>query len=341
VTTPVTAVVLSYEGRDLLDTALPSLLAQTYPDLHVLVVDNGSTDGTEAHVRERWPQVEVLRLPENAGVAGALNRGVDAVRTPLVALLNNDIELEPDWLALLVEDLLAHPDAASSSGKLMRFTEREVFDAAGDGMRWSGAVFNRGAGERDEGQYDRPEEIFGACAGAALYRMSAFADVGGFDERFYAYLEDVDWSLRAQLKGHAARYAPAAVAYHMRGATTGRAKPRYRVPQRRNHVWVLLKSYPLGALVRHAPGIAFLHLGLAVQDAGEGLLGATLRGWGQAVLGVPRVLRQRRRIQRSRRAGPERLTRVMTPEPWTQGSVSERIRATAAAAAPALRRPRG
>jgi GT2 family glycosyltransferase len=335
----VTALVLNYNGRELLDTALPSLLAQTYQQLSVTVVDNGSSDGSAAHVRERWPSVGVLELPVNVGVAAALNRGVESATGDLVALLNNDIELEPDWLERLVATLAEHPEAASASGKMLRFYDREVIDAAGDGLRWSGAAINRGGGERDTGQYDEAGEVLTACAGAALYRSAAFTAVGPFDEDFWAYLEDVDWGLRAQLLGFTAHYVPAARAYHMRGATTGKQKPRYRVPQRRNALWLLIKNYPASALIRHTPEIVLLNAGVAVQDIRDGVFGATLRGWWQALTGLPRTLRKRRAIQRSRRVGLERLNAVVTPEPWAQGSLRERVKATATTAAPAFRRP--
>jgi GT2 family glycosyltransferase len=330
----VTAVVLNYNGRELLDVILPSLAAQTYPHLTVTVLDNGSTDGSAAYVRERWPDARVVALPENVGVAAALNRGLEMVKSELVALLNNDIELEPRWLEQLVAQLRTHPEAASASGKLLRFDRRDVIDAAGDGMRWSSAAFNRGAGEPDRGQFDRAEPVFSACAGAALYRRSAFDDVGLFDEDFFAYLEDVDWSLRAQLRGHASRYVPGARGYHMRGATTGGARNRYRVMQRRNQVWLVVKNYPVGAILRRAPGILLLNAGLALQDARRGGLTSTLRGWWAALRGLPRMLRKRREIQRTRRVGLADLNDVITPEPWAKGSLAERVRATAATVAP-------
>lgn len=336
-TTPaVTAVVLNYNGRELLDVILPSLAGQTYPSLSVTVLDNGSGDGSAEHVRERWPDVQVVALPENVGVAAALNRGLESVETDLVALLNNDIELDPCWLEELVAHLLADPQAASSSGKMLRFDRRDVIDAAGDGMRWSSAAFNRGAGEPDRGQFDRPEPVFSACAGAALYRRSAFEDVGPFDEDFFAYLEDIDWSLRAQLRGYSSRYVPTAVAYHMRGATTGGARNRYRVMQRRNQIWLVVKGYPAAALLRRLPGILLLNAGLALQDARQGGLGSTLRGWWWALRGLPRMLRKRRAIQRGRRVGVAVLDAVLTPEPWARGSLRERVRATATTVAPAF-----
>jgi hypothetical protein len=332
----VTAVVLNYDGRELLDVILPSLAAQTYTNLTVTVVDNGSSDGSAGYVRERWPHVRLVALPENVGVAAALNRGLETVETELVALLNNDIELEPRWLEELVAQLRAHPEAASASGKLLRFDRRDLIDAAGDGMRWSSAAFNRGAGEPDRGQFDRAEAVFSACAGAALYRSSVFDDVGLFDEDFFAYLEDVDWNLRAQLRGHASQYVPTAVGYHMRGATTSGASNRYRVMQRRNQIWLVVKNYPRGALLRRAPGILLLNAGLALQDARQGRLGSTLRGWWAALKGLPRMLGKRRAIQGARRVGPEQLDEVITPEPWARGSLSERVKATVATIAPAF-----
>jgi GT2 family glycosyltransferase len=330
----VTAVVLNYDGRELLDVILPSLAAQTYPNLTVTLLDNGSGDGSADYVRERWPSVRIVALPENVGVAAALNRGLESVETELVALLNNDIELEPAWLEELVAELTAHPEAASASGKLLRFDRREVIDAAGDGMRWSSAAFNRGAGEADQGQYDEVQPVFSACAGAALYRRSAFEDVGAFDEDFFAYLEDIDWSLRAQLRGYSSRYVPGAVGYHMRGATTGGALNRYRVMQRRNQIWLVVKNYPRGALLRRAPGILLLNAGLALQDARQGGLTATLRGWWAALRGLPRMLAKRREIQRAKRVGLADLDQVVTPEPWAKGSIGDRVRATAATVAP-------
>ena len=334
----VTAIVLNYNGAELLDVVIPSLERQTYPNLSVILVDNGSSDGSADHARARWPQVRVGEIAQNVGVAGALNRGILESTTELVALLNNDIELEPDWLERLVAGLLQHPEAASASGKMLRFDERTVIDAAGDAMRWSSACTNRGAGETDEGQYDAPRPVFSACAGAALYRRAAFDEVGLFDEDFFAYFEDIDWSLRAQLRRLGSWYEPAAVAYHKRGATTSGSRDRYRPLQRRNQIWLVAKDYPGGMILRHLPKIVLLNLGLALQDMRQGAFRSTLRGWWDALRGLPRVLRKRRRIQRARTADSAYLATVISPEPWAEGTLRERARRTARTIAPALSR---
>ena len=245
-----TVAILNYDGRDFLDVVIPSVLAQRYQG-RVVVVDNGSNDGSVEHLAERWPSVDVIPIPQNVGVAAALNRAVAESDTEYIALLNNDIELEPDWLGELVATLDAHLEAASASGKLLRYHEREIIDAAGDLLLWSSAVFNRGAGERDRGQFDEPGAVFAVSAGAALYRRSAFDVVGGFDESFFAYLEDIDWSMRAQLLGLGSWYTPTAIGYHMGGATTGRPARFYARHQRRNQLLLVIKTFPTSALLRH------------------------------------------------------------------------------------------
>ncbi len=328
----VSVVVLSYNGRDLLPGVLSSLRRQTYGDFSVTVVDNGSADDSVTLLRRDWAEAEIVRLEHNVGVAAALNRGIEATRGELVALLNNDIELDPGWMAELVEAMARHPEAASASGKMLRFAERDVIDAAGDTMRWSGAFVNRGAGESDRGQYDRSEPVFSACAGAAMYRRPALEEVGPFDEDFFAYMEDADWGFRAQLRGLGSWYAPGAIAFHMRGATTGRRKGAYLSLQRRNQLWLVAKNFPGSALLRHSPQIATVNLALLAQDARAGLLASNLRGWWAALTGMPRILRKRREIQRRRTVGLTELDALVTREPWARGSMRDRWVAARSAA---------
>lgn len=308
----VTLAVLTYNGRKLLDATLPSVLAQRCEgELRVLVVDDGSSDGTAEHLRRRWPEVEVLALEDNVGVTAALNRAVQATNTDFVALLNNDVELAPDWLAQLTATLEAHPEAATACGKLLRYHEPDRIDAAGDVLLRCAAGINRGAGEVDRGQYDEPEPVFGASAAAALYRRSAFDVVGTFDESFCAYLEDVDWSMRAQLAGFSARYEPAAVGYHMGGATTQRDSGRFVGLSRRNQLLLIAKTLPAGTLVRHGWRIA-IHLMLVLAGSVlDGCLRQTLRAWADAVCMLPGALRRRRHVRATRRVAPREVERVM------------------------------
>jgi GT2 family glycosyltransferase len=322
----VTLAVLNYNGRELLDIVMPSVLAlDGAGDARVMVVDNGSEDGSCGHVHDRWPDVEVLEIPENIGVAAALNRALAASDSEFVALLNNDIELERNWLGELIGALDAHPEAASASGKLLRFDDRATIDAAGDLMLWSGAVINRGYGMPDDGRFDSPQAVFAACAGAALYRRSAFDLVGPFDESFFAYLEDIDWGVRAQLAGLSSRYVPAAVGYHMGGATTRRRKGFYGRLQRRNTLLLVAKDFPLDALLRHGWKIT-VNQGLwLAASARDGMLLEHLRAWGELAARLPEALRARRVIQGSRVISTRELSAVIDASlPW-RGSYPERL----------------
>lgn len=306
--------VLSYDGRALLETILPSLAAQRFRDFEVVVVDNGSRDDTVAWLADQWPEVEVVSLPENVGVTAALNVCARAGRGDLVALLNNDLELDPGCLGELVAALDAHPEAGWAGAKLLDFAEREVLDGAGDVFTWAATGGRRGHGERDRGQYDEPRAIFGACGGAALYRRTAFADVGEFDEDFFAFYEDVDWNLRAQLAGLSCRYVPGAVVYHMGSATIGRGLSDFtRYHLWRNTLWIVAKDLPAGALLRHAPHLALgqaVNLAVAIRDR---KLAIWLRVWRDALRALPRMLRKRREVQARRRITLAQLDAVVGP----------------------------
>ena len=312
-----TVVIPSWNGRAWLDVVMPTLERQRFRDFETLVVDNGSSDGSAEHVRERWPWAGVLALSDNAGFAAAVNRGIEQARGDLVALVNNDMELHEDFLGALVGGLDSNPAAAAATAKMLTLQARDVIDGAGDALRWSGVVMPRGRGERDTGQYDAPAEVFSACGGAALYRRAAFDEVGLFDEAFFAQMEDVDWGFRARLLGYGCRYVPGAIAYHQGSASMrreGRPDPWFWRLAVRNCIWMWAKSYPRDALVRHA------HLLLAHELAGlyfalrEGMARAQLRAWRDALRGLPRVLRQRREIQASRRVGLAELDRVIGRE---------------------------
>jgi GT2 family glycosyltransferase len=308
----VTCVVLNYEGRHLLDVILPSLAAQTYAPFDVLVVDDASRDDSRAYLAERWPDVEVLANERNVGVAAALNRGVAAARGEYVALLNNDLELAPTWLAEMVAGLERHPEAGAVACKLCRYDERERLDGTGDQLTRRMVLLARGRGELDRGQYDREDEILSPTAGAALYRASALARVGPFDESFWAYFEDVDWGLRAQLAGLPSWYVPRAVAYHMGGATTGGDRsPAYLVLHQRNRIGLMVKDLPLSLLARNAPAILREQAGTLVHGVKQRTLGLYLKAWWGAALHLPGWLRARRRIQRRRRVPASRLGELL------------------------------
>jgi GT2 family glycosyltransferase len=307
-----TVAVATYNGRELLQTALGSLAAQRFRDFSVVVVDDASSDGTPEWLAESWPDVQVIVHPVNRGVTAALNTGLRASASELTMLLNNDMELHPDCLGELVAALRENPGAGSAAPKQLSFHERDVLDGAGDVFNWAGLGWRRGHGERDSGQYERPQAIFGACGGAAVYRRAALEVVGLLDEDFFAFYEDVDWSFRAQLAGFGCRYVPSAVAYHMGSATLGKGETDFtRYHTWRNSIWLVLKGYPVPLLVWHLPRLFAHQLRLLALAAREHKLGLLARAWRGALAALPAVLRKRAAVQRTRRVSVPRMQAIV------------------------------
>jgi N-acetylglucosaminyl-diphospho-decaprenol L-rhamnosyltransferase len=220
-----TVVIPTYNGRSLLAEALEHLGAQTVAH-DVVVVDNCSTDGTAELVAERFPHVRVVALDRNLGFGRAVNRGVAAVETDVVVLVNNDVLCAPDFLERLLEPL-DDDGVAMVAGVLLQHDRPQLVDSAGieldRTLRSWDTLWNRPVEE-----LDGAADPVGPCGGAAAYRTEAFRAVDGFDETFFAYWEDVDLALRLRLAGHGCRRAPAARALHRHGQTVGAASPRQR-----------------------------------------------------------------------------------------------------------------
>jgi GT2 family glycosyltransferase len=307
-----TVAILSYDGRHLLEVILPSLARQRYRDFEVVVVDNGSRDDTAQWLAQSWPQVQVVSLPDNVGVTAALNVCARAGEGELLALFNNDVELDPDCLGELVGALETHPRAGWAAAKLRDFQQRELLDGAGDVFTWAATGGRRGHGDLDRGQYDAPGEVFGACGGAALYRRSVLRLVGDFDEDFFAFYEDVDWNLRAQLAGFRCRYVPSALAYHMGSATIGRGLSDFtRYHMWRNQLWIVAKDLPLAAIARHSPQLVLGQLENLAMALRAHKLDIWLRVWRDALIGLPRMLQKRRPVQANRRISLRELEAVV------------------------------
>ena len=235
---------------------LDSLRCQTHPDFEVIVVDNGSTDGSASMLRDDYPEVRLLALDANYGFVVASNRGAALARpeSDILVMLNNDTEVEPDWLEALCRALAEHPEAGSAASKMLLFDRRDTLHSAGDILGPGFMPQNRGVWEVDRGQYDDQTDVFAACGGAAAYRRTMWEQLGGFDERLFMYLEDVDLAWRAQKAGWTCIFVPAARVYHHLSATGGGATASYYVG--RNlvllHRRYLSPSQWLHALPSHA-----------------------------------------------------------------------------------------
>jgi GT2 family glycosyltransferase len=292
-------VIPNWNGAQHLPVCLDALREQTYPDLEVLVVDNASTDGSQALLVRRYPEVRLLSLPRNLGLTGANNAGFRAARGEVLISLNNDTEAGPHFVKALADALVAHPEAGMAASKMLLFDRRDTIHSAGDGYRVDGIPFNRGVWQRDEGQFDEPGWIFGGCGGAVAYRRTMLDEIGPFDETFFMYCEDVDLNWRAQLAGWRCWYTPAAVVYHKLSATGG--GPIASFYTGRNTLWVIAKNYPPSLLGRHWRDIAAAQVSVS-RDALRAWRGeaarARLRGQLAGLAGWPRLRRRHPDLRR-------------------------------------------
>lgn len=246
-------VIPTWNRRDLVEECLRSLREQEFTDFHVVVVDDGSTDGTAEFVAEAFPEVQLVSLPQNRGFCAAVNAGIAASSAPLVLLLNNDMTLDPQFLRALV-DAADRTDAPLFAPLVLWRDDTTRIYGAGDRQCRNGRPESIGFRERLEG-FDFSEKPFGVSAGAGLYRRTVFDTVGVFDERFVAYFEDSDFNFRARLAGFDTEFVQEAVAYH-RGAASLGDRTWWRSKQCfRNHALLVLKNMPFPLMIKYAPRI--------------------------------------------------------------------------------------
>ena len=314
----ISVIIPNWNGAQHLPTCLDSLRRQTHPRVEVIVVDNNSSDESVALLEKEYPEVTVIRLSENRGYAGGVNRGIWEAKGETLVVLNNDIEADPDWLAELWGGLERHPEAGAATSKILLFDQRDVINSAGDLYRVDGVPVNRGVWERDEGQYDQEEKVFSPCGGACAFRRSMLANLATmdidevFDEDFFAYCEDVDLGWRAQLAGYHCLYVPTAIIYHRLSATGGGKIASYYTG--RNLVYVLAKNYPSSLLRKYWRRIVLAQLRITWEALkawrGEAAR-ARLRGQLSGLWILPRMLRKRRAIQESRVVSDEYLESIL------------------------------
>jgi GT2 family glycosyltransferase len=316
--TVIDVVVPTFNGWDHLQTCLKALKQQTFAAMRVIVVDDGSTDGTGELVSNEFPDVDYLRLPGNLGFAAACNAGIAAGDSEFVALLNNDAIPEPDWLKALVAGMNRYPRCAALASKILLADQSGRLHSAGDTFSWSGLPNSRGVWEPDHGQYDVEEPVFSACAAAALYRRDALNEVSRvtgdvFDTDFFMYCEDIDLSWRLRLFGWNIMFIPGARVEHHLSATAGGPLASYYVA--RNRFGVIAKNVPDGLQrnlwLRFLANQSILLL-RALRHVREPAARAEIRGVLAGPLFGIRQRPKRSLIQRSRRTDMRSVQQLFT-----------------------------
>lgn len=321
----VSAVVVNWNGAWYLGECLESLFAQSHRDLEVIVVDNGSNDGSLDLLRAFGDRIRLIANRENRGFAGGANQGIRAARGDYIALLNNDARAEPSWLAELVAAIESAPDIGMCASKILFFPETAFIDKAGHLMYPDGLNAGRGKWERDRGQYDAREEALFPDGAAALYRKRMLQEIGLFDEDFFAYGDDADLGMRARLSGWRCLYVPSAVVYHRHSQSLGRNSPQKALLVERNRFWLAVKLWPwplllasplftavrffwqaYGALASSGSAGAFIR-----ANSRRKLLATLLAAYASGLKGLPAMWRKRRQIRRNRRLSDAQLYRLL------------------------------
>jgi GT2 family glycosyltransferase len=320
----ISVVVVNWNRKDLLRACLASLARQRGAAFETIVVDNGSSDGS-ADAAEREFGARVIRNRENRGFCAANNQGIAAARGEFIALLNNDAEAEPDWLAELERACSRAVDIGMAASKVLVWEDPARIDKAGHLIFPDGQNRGRGAGAKDVGQFDREEEVLWPDGCAAMYRKGMLEEIGGFDEDFFAYGDDAELGLRARIAGWRCWYAPRAVVRHHRGSTMGKgSSARLRLIER-NRVLLAVKLFPWSLLWLN-PVYFAIRLAAGAVAAGRGGgdtahfpgIGGKLRmalaiaaGDASAVTLVPRMLRKRVEVARLRKLSQGEVRRLI------------------------------
>ncbi|MGB9979564.1 glycosyltransferase family 2 protein [Methanobacterium sp.] len=247
--TKVSIIIPNFNGKKFLKTCLDSIKNQNYLFYDVIIIDNASSDGSVMYIQENYPEFTLIQNKENLGFAAAVNQGIKTSSSEYMFLLNNDVEIEHNSISNLLKCIEKDESIFAVSSKMIQYNDRSKIDDAGDEYTILGWTRKVGDGKSLD-LYNAERETFSACAGAALYRKSILDKIGYFDENFFAYMEDVDISYRARIKGYKCVYCPEAVVYHLGSGTSGSKYNEFKIRlAARNNVYMPYKNMPWPQLV--------------------------------------------------------------------------------------------
>ncbi len=306
----VSVIVLNWNGKRLLEECFDALCKQSFNDFETILVDNGSKDGSVEFIKKKFPKIKILALPKNVGFARGNNEGIKIAKGEYIALLNNDTKVSPDWLKELYQGITSDARIGFCASKMIFYSNRGKIDTAGDSYSRCGAPFKRGCREGAD-KYNVMEKVFGACAGAAIYRKSMLDDIGLLDEDFFLGFEDSDLSFRAQLAGYECLYIPKAVVFHKVSATIGKTSKSQVYYGQRNLEYVYFKNMTAGLMRKYFFSHLVYNLVAFVYFTIKG------RGWDFCkaklffLVNFGKIMKKRIIVQKSRRVKDQYLDKVM------------------------------
>jgi GT2 family glycosyltransferase len=303
----VSVIILNWNGKENTINCLEALKMTTYSNYEIIVVDNGSTDGSVEYFKDNYPGIKFIENRENLGFAEGNNVAIRQVlerkEIKYIALLNNDTIVKSDWLEKLVNALETDEKVGSCQPKVLSLINSDTIDSAGIYIDRYGGAYMVGYEEKDIGQYSKIMEVFGVCAGAALYRAKMLNQIGLFDKDFFAYYEDVDLAIRARLFGWKSVCVPQAIIYHIHSATLGNDSPFKKYLLERNSYYYVIKNLPpkviLLFLISKARSEFFTLIYLAKTRKFK-MIKSLFKGTLDAIGNLPLILSKRADIQAKR-----------------------------------------
>jgi len=292
-------IIPNWNGQELLKDCLVSLAKQTYKNFEIILVDNNSTDNSIGFTEKNFPQVSIVKLKKNFGFAKAINTGVKKSNAKYVIFLNNDTEVDKNWFKNLVDCANLHPEVISVNSKLLNYYSRKLIDGIGIIINEVGQAKSIGWQEKDSGQYEKEEYIFGATGGGSLFRRADFVKVGGFDENYFMYSEEVDFAFRAQFLGYKSIYSPKALVYHKHKATAKKLPQHIEYWQFRNMTQTIIKDFPTAIVLKKWRWlkIILVHLNTIFYQIKNGFFWPPVAADLWILFHLSYLLKQRKRIQ--------------------------------------------
>lgn len=300
-------IIPNWNGKVLLEDCLKSLSKQSFKDFEIIVVDNGSSDGSLEYIENYFPYIRLVKLEKNYGFAKAINEGVKVSNAEYVIFLNNDTSADRDWIKSLVECADIHPEAISVNSKVLNFYEKRIIDGTGILINDVGQAKSIGWQERDKKQYDKESYIFGSTGGASLFRRKDFIKVGLLDETYFMYSEEVDFAFRAQFMGYKAIFCPKALVFHKHKATARKLPQHLEYWQFKNMTQTIIKDFPTTIMFKKLRWlkIILIHFNTIFYQLKNGFFWPPFATDFWIILHLPYLLKERRRIQRSRKVSDE------------------------------------
>lgn len=295
----VSIIIPTWNGRKLLKNCLESLQKQTFKDFDILVVDNGSSDGTVEFVENDYPNIKLIIFKKNTGFAFAVNAGIKASKADYLILVNNDTKLDKRCVEYLVKAAEAQIQVGMVAAKMLNYHNPKLIDSVGDYIDEVGHANNIGLGENDGPKFDKPDEVFLVTGGGSLFKRQVFDRIGFFDEDYFAYMEDVDLCFRAQLKGFKGWYEPKAVIYHIHKATSSKNKPFLEYLQFRNMMQTIIKDFPMQHFLKNfnLVKIILVNINTVLYLTINGFFWSAIKAEVYIFLNFFKLLRKRKQIQ--------------------------------------------